>query len=40
VVLLHGSARAMVGARRVDVTLSHTAHYAVAVVVVEESPGS
>jgi len=36
VVLLHGTARDMVGARRVDVSLSHTNHYAVAVVVVEE----
>src|SRR5512143_3399346 len=31
VVLLHGTARALVGARRVDVSLSHTAEYAVAV---------
>jgi len=39
VVLLHGSARELVGARRVDVSLSHTAHYAVAVVIVEDSDG-
>jgi holo-[acyl-carrier protein] synthase len=36
VVLLHGSAREMVGVRRVDVSLSHTTDYAVAVVIVEE----
>lgn len=39
VVLLHGSAREMVGTRRVDVSLSHTTHYAVAVVIVEDSDG-
>jgi holo-[acyl-carrier protein] synthase len=36
VMVLHGAARAMVGDRRVDVSLSHTAHYAVAVVIVED----
>ncbi|MEK7317207.1 MAG: holo-ACP synthase [Candidatus Eisenbacteria bacterium] len=39
VVILHGSAREMVGARRVDVSLSHTADYAVAVVIVDDSDG-
>lgn len=39
VVLLHGAARELVGARRVDVSLSHTSHYAVAVVLVEDVDG-
>lgn len=37
IMVLHGSAREMLGSRRVDVSLSHTTHYAVAVVIVEET---
>jgi holo-[acyl-carrier protein] synthase len=39
VVVLHGAALEMVGGRRVDVSLSHTTDYAVAVVIVEEMEG-
>jgi holo-[acyl-carrier protein] synthase len=35
-VLLHGAARKLVGARRVDLSLSHAATHAVAVVLVED----
>jgi holo-[acyl-carrier protein] synthase len=35
-VLLHGTARQLVGARRVDLSLSHAATHAVAVVLVED----
>jgi len=35
-VKLHGSARQLVGARRVDLSLSHAATHAVAVVLVED----
>jgi holo-[acyl-carrier protein] synthase len=35
-VLLHGAARQLVGARRVDLSLSHAATHAVAVVLVED----
>ena len=35
-VLLHGLARQLVGARRVDLSLSHAATHAVAVVLVED----
>lgn len=39
VMVLYGSAREMLGSRRVDVSLSHTAAYAVAVVIVEDVEG-
>ena len=35
-VLLHGAARHLVGSRRVDLSLSHAASHAVAVVLVED----
>ena len=35
-VLLHGGARALVGSRRVDLSLSHAASHAVAVVLIED----
>ncbi len=35
-VLLHGAARQLVGARRVDLSLSHAATHAVAIVLVED----
>ena len=35
-VLLHGAARQLVGARRVDLSLSHAASHAVAIVLVED----
>ncbi len=35
-VLLHGSARTLVGKRRVDLSLSHAADHAVAVVLIED----
>lgn len=35
-VLLHGAARELVGARRVDLSLSHASTHAVAVVLVED----
>jgi holo-[acyl-carrier protein] synthase len=35
-VLLHGGARALLGARRIDLSLSHAATHAVAVVLVED----
>lgn len=39
VMVLHGTARALLGDRRVDVSLSHTSEYAVAVVIVDDSDG-
>jgi holo-[acyl-carrier protein] synthase len=35
-VLLHGAARQLVGSRRIDLSLSHAASHAVAVVLVED----
>jgi len=35
-ILLHGGAREMVGRRRVDLSLSHTAAHALAVVLIED----
>ncbi len=35
-VLLHGGARSLVGKRRVDISLSHAAAHAVAVVLIED----
>jgi len=35
-ILLHGSAQALLGARRIDISLSHAATHAVAVVLIED----
>jgi phosphopantetheinyl transferase (holo-ACP synthase) len=35
-VLLHGSAHALLGSRKVDLSLSHAATHAIAVVLIED----
>jgi holo-[acyl-carrier protein] synthase len=35
-ILLHGSAQSLLGARRIDISLSHAATHAVAVVLIED----